>query len=68
MSNSSKTNVVTTILILSLAVISAIVATGLIAGFAMQPWIIVYWLTLTVKNSIDYGKRLGEKSSRPGDA
>lgn len=44
----------TNILIIALATISAVVATGLIAGYAMQPWIIAYWLILTMKNLLDY--------------
>ena len=42
--------------IIALAVIAAIVATGLIAGYAMQAWIIIYWLVLTIKNILDYAK------------
>lgn len=47
----------TNILIIVLAVISAVVATGLIAGYAMQAWIVAYWLVLTMKNLLDYAKR-----------
>lgn len=48
----------TTLLIIALAVIAAIVATGLIAGYAMQAWIVAYWLVLTMKNMVDYiGRR-----------
>ena len=43
------------ILMLILAILSAIVATGLIAGYSMWPWIVVYWLTLTMKNLLDAG-------------
>ena len=42
------------VLIIILAIIAAITATGLIAGYAMQPWIIAYWVTLTTKNIVDY--------------
>ena len=42
------------VLVLVLAVVAAITATGLIAGYAMQPWIICYWLVLTAKNLVDY--------------
>lgn len=45
---------VTKIMILMLALISAITATGLIAGFKMQAFIVSYWLVLTAKNTIDY--------------
>lgn len=41
-------------MIIVLAVIAAITATGLIAGYAMQPWIVGYWVTLTAKNVVDY--------------
>ena len=41
-------------LVLALAIIAAVVATGLIAGVQMWPWIIMYWLVLTVKNVVDY--------------
>lgn len=48
----------TTLLIIALAVIAAIVATGLIAGYAMQAWIVAYWMVLTMKNMVDYiGRR-----------
>ncbi len=41
-------------LVIALALIAAITATGLIAGYAMQPWIIGYWIVLTAKNIVDY--------------
>lgn len=41
-------------LVIVLAAIAAVTATGLIAGYAMQPWIIGYWLVLTMKNIVDY--------------
>ena len=41
-------------LIMILAVIAAVVATGLIAGYSMWAWIVAYWITLTAKNMIDY--------------
>ena len=41
-------------LIIVLAVIAAIVATGLIAGYTMQAWIVAYWVTLTAKNLVDF--------------
>lgn len=47
----------TDVLILALAALAAITATGLIAGYAMQPFIVAYWLVLTLKNVIDYLKR-----------
>ena len=45
---------ISNVLIIVLAIIAAITATGLIAGCAMQPWIIGYWLVLTAKNIVDY--------------
>ena len=42
------------ILIIVLAIIAAVVATGLIAGYVMYPWIISYWIALTAKNLVDY--------------
>ena len=41
-------------LVIVLAVIAAVVATGLIAGYVMQPWIVAYWVVLTAKNIVDY--------------
>ena len=40
-------------LILILATIAAVVATGLIAGYSMWAWIVAYWVVLTAKNMID---------------
>ena len=45
---------ITKVMILALAAIAAITATGLIAGYKMQAWIVAYWITLTAKNLIDY--------------
>jgi len=45
---------ISAILIIVLAIIAAIVATGLIAGWSMWAWIVGYWVTLTAKNIIDY--------------
>ena len=45
---------ISAVLIIILAIIAAIVATGLIAGYAMWPAIIGYWLVLTIKNVVDY--------------
>ena len=45
---------ISAIMILVLAGIAAIVATGLIAGYSMWAWIFGYWVTLTAKNLIDY--------------
>lgn len=60
----------TTLLIIVLAVIAAIVATGLIAGYAMQAWIVAYWLVLTMKNMVDYIGRIAkhEDKTRSGRA
>jgi hypothetical protein len=41
-------------LVIVLAVIAAVVAVGLIAGLAMWPVIILYWMVLTMKNVLDY--------------
>lgn len=41
-------------LVIILAVIAAITAVGFIAGYAMQPFIVAYWLVLTMKNLVDY--------------
>lgn len=45
---------ISAILIIILAIIAAVVATGLIAGYTMQAWIVSYWLVLTMKNVVDY--------------
>lgn len=50
----------TDILILALAVIAAVVATGLIMDVSVWPMIIVYWLVLTIKNVLDYIGRCRE--------
>ena len=42
------------ILIVILALIAAVTATGLIAGYSMQAFIVGYWVTLTMKNVVDY--------------
>lgn len=49
-----KAKQISNALIIVLAIIAAITATGLIAGYAMQPWIVGYWVTLTAKNIVDY--------------
>jgi len=41
-------------LVVTLAIIAAITAVGFIAGFAMQPFIVGYWVVLTAKNIVDY--------------
>lgn len=41
-------------LVVALAIIAAITAVGFIAGFAMQPFIVGYWVVLTAKNIVDY--------------
>ena len=41
-------------LIIVLALIAATVATGLIAGYTMQAFIVAYWIVLTMKNLMDY--------------
>ena len=49
----------TTVFIIALAVVAAIVATGLISGYSMWAWIVAYWIILTAKNSLDCVKRIG---------
>jgi hypothetical protein len=51
-------------LIIALAVIAAIVATGLIAGYSMWAWIVAYWITLTAKNAVDYTARAREEKGK----
>lgn len=41
-------------LVVALAVIAAITATGFAVGYKMQPWIVGYWTVLTAKNICDY--------------
>lgn len=41
-------------LVLALAVIAAVVATGLMLGLPMWAWIVGYWVVLTAKNIVDY--------------
>ena len=38
---------------LVLTVLAATVATGLIAGIPMWPWICIYWVCVTLKNAQD---------------
>ena len=45
---------ISAMLVVVLAVVAAITAIGFIAGYAMQPWIVLYWSVLTVKNVVDY--------------
>ena len=54
---------ITDILIIALAVIAAVVATGLIMGWSMWAWIIIYWLTLTVKNVLDFISRMAQRKA-----
>ena len=44
-------------LVIALAGIAAVVATGLIAGYSMYPWIVAYWMVLTAKNIVDWMSR-----------
>lgn len=48
------TNKISAWLVILLAVIAAVVAVGLIAGYAMWPFIVGYWCVLTMKNVVDY--------------
>lgn len=45
---------ISAVLIIVLAVIAAVTAVGFIAGYAMQPFVVSYWLVLTAKNIVDY--------------
>jgi hypothetical protein len=47
-------NQIINVLIIALAMIAAIVATGLIAGYTMHAFIVAYWIVLTMKNLMDY--------------
>jgi len=49
-----STKEISAVMIIMLAIIAAIVATGLIAGYVMHAWIVAYWVTLTAKNLVDY--------------
>lgn len=52
-------------LVIALAAIAAVVATGLIAGYSMFPWIVGYWVVLTAKNLVDYiGTREEKRNDR----
>ena len=57
---------ISAILILVLAVIAAVVATGLIAGYSMWAWIVAYWMTLTIKNVVDCIGTKGCRGRDPG--
>ena len=48
-------------LTIALAVLAAIVATGLIAGLQMWPWIVLYWCAVTAKNALDALRSGGRK-------
>lgn len=54
MDNAFSAKQISAVLIIVLAIIAATVATGLIAGYVMQAWIVAYWVTLTAKNIVDY--------------
>lgn len=45
---------ISALLVITLAINAAVVAVGLIAGYTMQPCIIIYWMILTAKNIVDY--------------
>ena len=45
-------------LIVALALMAAVIATGLLAGWSMWAWIVAYWLTLTLKNTLDIAERI----------
>ena len=43
----------TNLLIISLAIIAAVVAYGLSRKHNMWNWIVLYWIVLTIKNVLD---------------
>ena len=45
----------TKLLILLLALLAAVMAVGLFAGWNVWPVIVIYWSVLTVKNTVDVG-------------
>ena len=51
---------ISAILIIILAIIAAVVATGLIMGCTMWAVIIIYWLVLTIKNVVDFIQSRGD--------
>ena len=53
----------TDILIIALAVIAAVVATGLIMGWSMWAFIILYWMVLTIKNVLDFISRMAQREA-----
>lgn len=57
------TKKVSAILVVVLALIAAVTAIGLITGYAMQPMIVAYWVTLTMKNVVDYIGLRGAKQN-----
>lgn len=54
---------ITDILILTLALIAAVVATGLIMGWSMWAAIILYWMVLTIKNVLDFISRMTQRKA-----
>lgn len=54
-----STRQISAVLVVVLAIIAAVTATGFIAGYAMQPFIVAYWVVLTAKNIVDYIGRKG---------
>lgn len=45
---------ISAVLIIILAIIAAITAVGFAEGYKMQPFVVAYWITLTIKNVVDY--------------
>lgn len=45
---------ISAVLIIILAIIAAITAVGFAEGYKMQPFVVAYWVTLTIKNVVDY--------------
>ena len=52
---------ISAVLVVVLALIAAMVSIGLIAGYAMWPWIVIYWMVLTGKNLVDHIGNMEEK-------
>ena len=58
---------ITKMLIFLLCVLSAVIATGLIIGLSMWPWIVAYWVTLTMKNLLTGGANTNSVTMTRGD-
>ena len=54
MKKKNDCKMISAVLVVVLALIAAVVAVGLIAGYAMWPFIVIYWMVLTAKNLTDH--------------